>query len=89
MRTVEPVLRMIVKTAMLGGMVAAAGCLLFFLGTWAAESLRGYHFPPPWDRGLNAWVYFAMIIIGGVTVMGGFSGAAWHFIRVRRPGRAK
>ncbi len=89
MRTVEPVLRMMVKTAILGGMVAAAGCLLFFLGTWALESLRGYQFPPPWDRGLNAWVYFGMIIIGGVTVIGGFSGWAWYFIQGRRPGPAK
>jgi hypothetical protein len=75
-----------VKAAVLGGMVTAAGFVLVFLGTWAVESLLGYHFPPPWDRGLNSWMYLGMTLAGAGTVLGGLSGAAWHSFRIRRTG---
>jgi hypothetical protein len=77
---------MIVKAAILGGMVSAAGFLLFFLGTWAVELLRGYHFPPPWDRGLNSWMYLGIIIACVGTVIGGLSGVAWNLLRNRGTG---
>lgn len=78
---VHPGLKMIVKTTILGGIISAAGFVLFFLGTWGVEALRGYDFPPPWNRGLASWVYLALLTAGAGVVVGGLAGAAWHRFR--------
>lgn len=79
-------LRTILRGAILGAIVTVTGFLLFFLGTWAIESLRGYHFPPPWARGLKSWIYLGLTLVGAGALIGGLSGTVWHLLRNRRPG---